>query len=171
MCLRCSLSFPLFCGNDSAVMILYDSSSPWLTKYTPWGLRREFHDDVIKWKHFPCCWPFVRGIHRLPVDSPDKGQWCGALMFSLICAWTNNWANNRDAGDLRRHRAHHHAIVMKFWIPVCYKLTLMVDKLCASYCYASSTQVWLISHCLCLHVGQQSCGIRCTLYNSLNVVT
>ena len=21
------------------------------------------HDDVIKWKHFPCYWPFVRGIH------------------------------------------------------------------------------------------------------------
>ena len=21
------------------------------------------HDDVIKWKHFPRYWPFVRGIH------------------------------------------------------------------------------------------------------------
>ena len=44
------------------------------------------HDDVIKWKHFPCYWPFVRGIHRWPVNSPHKGQWRGALMFSLICA-------------------------------------------------------------------------------------
>ena len=44
------------------------------------------HDDVIKWKHFPCYWPFVRGIHRSPVNSPHKGQWRGALMFSLICA-------------------------------------------------------------------------------------
>ena len=25
------------------------------------------HDDVIKWKHFPLYWPFVRGIHRSPV--------------------------------------------------------------------------------------------------------
>ena len=33
-------------------------------------------DDVIKWKHFPCYWPFVRGIHRSPVNSPQhKGQW------------------------------------------------------------------------------------------------
>ena len=24
------------------------------------------HDDVIKWKHFPRYWPFVRGIHRSP---------------------------------------------------------------------------------------------------------
>ena len=23
-----------------------------------------FHDDVIKWKHFPRYWPFVRGIHQ-----------------------------------------------------------------------------------------------------------
>ena len=30
------------------------------------------HDDVIKWKHFPRNWPFVRGIHRLPVNSPHK---------------------------------------------------------------------------------------------------
>ena len=45
-----------------------------------------FHDDVIKWKHFPRCWPFVRGIPRSPVNFVHKGQWCGALMFSLICA-------------------------------------------------------------------------------------
>ena len=44
------------------------------------------HDDVIKWKHFPCYWPFVRGIHRSPVNSPHKGQWHGSLIFSLICA-------------------------------------------------------------------------------------
>ena len=45
------------------------------------------HDDVIKWKHFPCYWPFVREIHRWPVDFPHKGQWRGALMFSLMYAW------------------------------------------------------------------------------------
>ena len=56
------------------------------------------HDDVIKWKHFPRSWPFVRGIHRSPVDSPHKGQWRGALMFSLICAWINGQVNNREAG-------------------------------------------------------------------------
>ena len=47
------------------------------------------HDDVMKWKHFPRCWPFVRGIHRSPVHPPHKSQWCGALMFSLICIWIN----------------------------------------------------------------------------------
>ena len=32
-----------------------------------------YHDDVIKWKHFPRYWPFVRGIHRSPVNFPHKG--------------------------------------------------------------------------------------------------
>ena len=43
------------------------------------------HDDVTKWKHFPRYWPFVRGIHQSPVNSPHKGQLHGALMFSWIC--------------------------------------------------------------------------------------
>ena len=47
-----------------------------------------------------------------PVSFPHKGQWQGALVFSLICAWTNSWVNNRDAGDLRRHRAHYEVTVM-----------------------------------------------------------
>ena len=70
------------------------------------------HDDVIKWKHFPQYWHFVRGIHRSPVNFPHKGQWRGALIFSLICAWLNDWVNNREAGDLKRHRAHYDVIVM-----------------------------------------------------------
>ena len=73
------------------------------------------HDDVIKWKHFPRNWPFVRGIHRSPVNSPYKGQWSGALMFSLICVWMNGWVNNHEAGDLRRHRAHYVVKVM-LWL-------------------------------------------------------
>ena len=68
------------------------------------------HDDVIKWKHFPRYWPFVRGIHRSPVNSPHKGQWRGALMFTLICARINGWVYNREAGDLRRYRPHYDVI-------------------------------------------------------------
>ena len=32
------------------------------------------HDDVIKWKHFPRYWPFVRGIHRSPVTGEFPAQ-------------------------------------------------------------------------------------------------
>ena len=70
-------------------------------------------DDVIKWKHIPRYWPFVREIHWSPVNFPHKGQWRGALMFSLICTRIKGWVNNHEAGDLRRNRAHHDVIVMR----------------------------------------------------------
>ena len=52
------------------------------------------------------------GNHRSPVNSPHKGQWRRALVFSLICGWTNASLNNRDTGDLRRHSANYDVIVM-----------------------------------------------------------
>ena len=70
------------------------------------------HDDVIKWKDCPRNWPFMRGIHRSPVNSPYKGQWRGTLLFSLICVWINGWENNREAVDLRPYRAHYDVTVM-----------------------------------------------------------
>ena len=82
----------------------------WLYWFIP---SHNKHDDVLKWKYFMRSWTFVRGIHRSPIDNPYKGQWRGALMFSLICAWTNGWANNRHADDLRCHRPHYDATVMK----------------------------------------------------------
>ena len=91
---------PCHHGWDAATQIW-----PWFT-----GL----YDDVIKWKHFPRYWTFVQEILPSLVNSPYKGQWRGALMFSLICAWINDWVNNHEAGDLRRHRAHYDVIVMNF---------------------------------------------------------
>ena len=75
-------------------------------------LIHQSHDDVIKWKHSPCYWLFVRGIHRSPVNSPHKGQWRGALMFSLICVWIKGCENNLEVGDLRRYCAHYDVIVI-----------------------------------------------------------
>ena len=70
------------------------------------------HDDVIQWTHSPRYWPFVQGIHRWPVNFPHKAQRHGALIFSLICAWANDYTNSRNACDLRRHRSHCHVTVM-----------------------------------------------------------
>ena len=47
-----------------------------------------------------------------PGESPHKGQWRGASMLSLICARISDWVNNREDGDLRRHRGHYDVIVM-----------------------------------------------------------
>ena len=44
-------------------------------------------DDVIKWKGFPRYWPFVRGIHRWPVNSPPKGHraHCDVTAMRIFC--------------------------------------------------------------------------------------
>ena len=76
------------------------------------SLWRHCNVPGTSWKHFPRYLPFVRGIHRSTVNYPHKGQWRGALMFSLICVWRNGWANNGDACDLRRYFAHYDVIVM-----------------------------------------------------------
>ena len=62
--------------------------SPWIFHKCTCNINSVCHDNVIKWTHLPRYWPFVRGIHRSPVDSTHRGQWRGALMFSLICART-----------------------------------------------------------------------------------
>ena len=48
--------------------------------------------------------------------SPHKGQWRGAMIFSLICAWTNGWVNNRDSSDLRHQYAHNDVTVMNDFV-------------------------------------------------------
>ena len=53
------------------------------------------------------------GIHRSPVNSPHKGQWRGALLFSLICTWINDWVNNRETGDSKRQRIHYDVTEIK----------------------------------------------------------
>ena len=58
-------------------------------------------------------WPFMRRIHWSPMNSPHKGRWCTALMFSLICTWINGWVSNHKADDLRCHCAHYDFTVME----------------------------------------------------------
>ena len=69
------------------------------------------HDDVIRWKHFPCYWHFVRGIHWSPGGFPSQRPVMRSIVF-FFCVWTNGWANNRDVSNLRRHRARYGVTVM-----------------------------------------------------------
>ena len=59
------------------------------------GIIIDIH-DVIKWKHFPRYWAFVRGIHRSPADSTYKAQWRGAMVFF--------WFVNKRLSKLSRRR-------------------------------------------------------------------
>ena len=85
-------------------MYKYNELNPWASV---------IHDDIMKLKHFPRYWPFVRGIHRSPGNSPHKGQWRRAFIYFLICAWINGKVNNREAGDLRRYRDHYDVTVVQ----------------------------------------------------------
>ena len=115
-----------------------------------------FHDDVIKWKHFPRYWPFARGIHRSPVNSPHKGQWRGALMFSLIWTRIIGCVNYDEAGDLRRCRALYDVIVMYHVI------------LANSYYYWWFISAWLLRlslGCLCPWLFLLNHGLRLSKKN------
>ena len=129
---RCPIVFQ---GHPSNFKVTRDKTSPILTQIVrfrtigrsqlsnPSDLPCLFcDDDVTKWKHFPRYWPFVRGIHRSPVNSPHNGQWRRALMFSLICARINGWVSIRESGDLRRYRAHYDVIVRFYFVLFCWSL-------------------------------------------------
>ena len=49
------------------------------------------------WRHqmetFSALLILYAGNSPVPVSCPHKGQWRRALMFSLICAWINDWVN------------------------------------------------------------------------------
>ena len=84
----------------------------WVSAKVHDSIRLEMHLFMMTSSNFLRYWPFARGMHRLPVNSPHKGQWRGALMLSFIYAWINSWVNNREADDFRRHRAHYDVSVM-----------------------------------------------------------
>ena len=86
------------------------------------------------------------------VNSPHKGQWRRALMFSLICAWINGWENNGEAGDLRRHRAHYDLTVMLCNLPYLRRSSYR-DK-------GTSTDYWVPQHSRYRTTGTQlDCSI------------
>ena len=141
-------------------IILLSFHIPVLNKMSRWYLHNiesrekqnliagQYHDNVIKWKHFPRYWPFVRGIHRSMVNSPHKGQWRGPLMFSLICARINGWVNNREAGDLRLNRAHYDIIVM------------MLSTMCLLHIASSPNHIcqFVHSHVSVMQIRSMSCA-------------
>ena len=116
-------------------------------------MRRYHQDDVIKRKHFPRYWSFVRGIHRSPVNHKDL--WRGALMFSLIYIWINVWVNNCEACDLRRHHVH-------------YDVTVMITPNNASDMMSPGTWIWTYKIAPTLATYPVRILLHSTLVNSMN---
>ena len=117
-----AITLSIFLGIAGNVVTLDLPYCKWINPEQHWRKYQWNHPywrilSSTWWRHqvdtfFLRYWPFVRGIHRSPVNSPHKGQWRWALMFSLICSWTNCWENNRNADDLGRHCANYDVNVM-----------------------------------------------------------
>ena len=129
--------------------------------------HQPFHDDVIKWKHFPRYWPFVWGIHRSPVNSPHKGHLRGALIISLICAWINGWVNNREAGDFRRHRVYYGVIVMRWQCVSAFPQTFWNITYLVSFWRCHDINSYDLK--LKRHFCQDKCGFDYSGYSSYNI--
>ena len=52
------------------------------------------------------------GKSPVTCDFPTQRQVARSFDFYLICVLINGWVNNREAGDLRRHRGHYDVAVM-----------------------------------------------------------
>ena len=90
---------------------LYIETGPWLLcsvcLLTIWAGT---HDDIINWKHFPCYWPFVWGIHRSSVTRSFDVFFDLRLDHAL--SKPSSPVNNREADDLRRHGVHYDITVV-----------------------------------------------------------
>ena len=124
--------------NDLWIFLTLYSCNSW----SPW------------WRHqmetFSALLALCAGNSPVPVNSPHKGQWRGALMFSFICVWINDWVNNRVAGDLKRHRGHYDVNVMHYA-----RIKQHGDCAHVSYCSSQSKCNELLSM---FRSQQQLCG-------------
>ena len=82
-----------------------------------WQCMAALWGQVISWwryqmETFSTLLSLCEGNPPVIGGSPHKGQWSRVLMFSLICAWTNNWTNNQDAGDFKCYHAYYDITVM-----------------------------------------------------------
>ena len=62
---------------------------------------------MMTWKPLQHYWPFVKGNpHGNWWIPPSKGQWYGALLFSLLLSCASCWTYSLVASDLRCCEAH-----------------------------------------------------------------
>ena len=79
-------------------------------KWTCFPREQVSHDDVIKWKHIPRNWPFVRGIHRsrwIPhTKASDAELWCffDLRLNKRLSKQPWGWWSETPSSSLWRHR-------------------------------------------------------------------
>ena len=116
---------------------------------------------------FPVTGPLYGEFTGKRVYSPHKGKWRGALMFYLICAWINGWVNNREAGDLRRHRSHYDVIVMICVFHISHKNIARNSSVLKSWQFAmaETCEIWLGPINRCIYYARQTREIDQLLFH------
>ena len=96
-CTRPSIYYVIYAHDFLCYVILWSNVGPWLV----WVVLMKSSNGNI-----------FRFICPLWGEPPVTGGYSsqGPVAFSLIWASTNSWAN-RDADDLRRHRAYYDVVV------------------------------------------------------------
>ena len=104
----------------------------------PWAAGSAWLHTQPWWRHqmetFSALLALCVGNPPVPLNFPHKGQWCGALKFSLIWAWIKDGVNNREVGDLRRHRGHYDVNIMNI-VPT---NTIPSSRFCLYFWYQCS---------------------------------
>ena len=75
-------------------------------KYTWWRHQMETWSALL---------PFYAGNSPVTAEFPAQRRGTRSFDVFFICSWINGRANNREAGDLRRHRAHYDVTVMGYF--------------------------------------------------------
>ena len=106
-----------------AIMLDYSQSVPWL--WMGWRRASPGHHQPWYWWTGPLWWRHQMetfsallascvGNSPVPGEFPTQRPVTRNFEFTLISARINGWVNNREAGDLRRHRIHYEVTVMCF---------------------------------------------------------
>ena len=94
-----------------------DNKSSWVQRM-PWCWTGDGSFITSWWRHqmetFSALVAFCAGNSPFTGEFPTQRPLTQSFDVSVICAWTDSWANNADAGDLRRYRTYYYVIVM--WI-------------------------------------------------------
>ena len=82
-----------------------------------------WHQEAsTRWRHqmetFSALLALCAGKSLVTGEFPSQRSVTRAFMFSMIGAWINGWVHKREAGYLRRHRAHYDVTLMAFWLPL-----------------------------------------------------
>ena len=109
------------------------------------------------------------GIHRSPVNSPHKGQWRGALMFSLICVWRNRfskqswcWSFETLSRPLWRHSSEINLHTWTLMSPDISRIYSFIDNSYVKIFYCTFHEIYALGWPLSVYCDQyhpDHCGL------------